>query len=69
MSKNIEPPEPDPDRHLKRIGKIFGVSMRIQKLALQRKKSPAKVSTDEELKHSLVRSNCRRSFATIINYN
>lgn len=55
MSKNINPPEPDPDRHLKRIGKIFGVSMRIQKLALQRKKSPPKVSTDEEAKHLLVR--------------
>lgn len=57
MPKNIEPPEPDPDRHLKRIGKIFGVSMRIQKLALQRKKSPPKVSTDEEIIYSLVRSN------------
>lgn len=55
MSKNINPPEPDTYRHLKRIEKIFGVSMRIQKLALQQKKSPPKASTDEEIEHLLVR--------------
>lgn len=48
-------PDPDPDRHLKRVGRIFNVSSRIQKLAVQRKASPSKVVKDKDDRETIVR--------------
>lgn len=50
------PPEPDPERHLKRLEKVFGVSGRIQQLATQRRKSPTKVTKNADDKVLLAKS-------------
>lgn len=49
-------PEPDPERHLKRIEKVFGVSELIQTLAIRQYKSPTKIAKDVELKDVLAKS-------------
>lgn len=50
------PPEPDPERHLKRLEKVFGVSGRIQELAIRRRKSPTKVTKNADDKVLLAKS-------------
>lgn len=54
-------PEPDPDRHLIRLQKVFGVSGRIQDLAIRRRKSPTIISKDEKDREMLARSKDLRS--------
>ena len=50
------PQEPDPERHLKRLKLVFGVSGRIQKLSVRQHKSPTKISNDVLQKELLVKS-------------
>lgn len=54
--KLLERPEDDPDRHLKRLKKVFGVSERIQKLAIRRHKSPTRITKEVEEKAILAKS-------------
>lgn len=46
----------DPDRHLKRLQQTFGVTNRVQQLAIRRRKSPTKISKDAEEKALLAQS-------------
>lgn len=48
--------DPDPDRHLKRLQKVFGVSERIQQLALRRHTSPKKITKEEQERELLGKS-------------
>lgn len=43
----------DPDRHLKRLAHVMGVSKRIQSLALKKRRS-VKVETKEELTEKIL---------------
>lgn len=49
-------PEPDPDRHLKRLQEVFGVSGRIQNLAVRRRKEVVVVSKEEKDREMMARS-------------
>lgn len=51
----------DPERHLKKIKKIFGVSARIQKLAIRRKKSIQRLSKNFRNKELLANSKTLRT--------
>lgn len=42
------PPEPDPERHRKRLEKVFGVSGRIQQLAVRRRESPTIITKNAD---------------------
>lgn len=46
----------DPDRHIKRLNQLFGVTSRLQELAVRRRKSPTKISKDAEEKAALAQS-------------
>lgn len=48
--------DPDPDRHLKRLQKVFGVSGRIQNLAIRRHTSPRKITKEEQERELLGKS-------------
>lgn len=54
--KLLEEPVGDPDRHLKRLQKVFGVSGRIQNLAIRRHKSPTRINKEAEQKAILAKS-------------
>lgn len=54
--KLLEEPAPDPDRHLKRLQKVFGVSAKIQNLAIRRHKSPTRINKEAEQKAILAKS-------------
>lgn len=44
----------DPERHLKRINNIFGVSSKIQNLVLQKRSLPVLVSKEDKFEATLV---------------
>lgn len=50
----ITEPQPDPERHLKRIRQVFQVSTRIQELVRKRRQSPPRVESNIEAKTQLV---------------
>lgn len=52
----MQNPDDDPERHLKRLQQVFGVTSRIQELATKRRKSPTKISKDAEEKALLAQS-------------
>lgn len=54
--KKIIDPEVDPERHLKRLQKVFGVSGHIQNLAIRRHKSPTQITKEVEEKAILAKS-------------
>lgn len=54
MHPNRAPP--DPDRHLKRLHKVFEVSKRLQNLATRRHASPTKITKEQKERELLGRS-------------
>lgn len=44
----------DPDRHLKRLQKVVGISNRIQKIASKRKKSLIVITKEQRVAETLV---------------
>lgn len=53
---NMQSGDPDPDRHLKRLQRVFGVSTRIQDLAIRRHVSPRKITKEEAEREQLANS-------------
>lgn len=56
-----EPPEDDPERHLKRLHDVVGVSTRIQELALRRRLSPPIITKEEKFQEVVAKAKDARS--------
>lgn len=54
-------PDADPDRHIKRLEKVFGVSAQIHGLVLKREKSSHQLTKEQEIQETLAKSKIRRT--------
>lgn len=56
-----EPPEVDPERHLKRLHGVVGVSKRIQDLVLRRRVSPPLITQEDKVKEIVLKAKDARA--------